>query len=445
MAQVKTKQGYVLESVIINSSRMLEPVDIVGLVSDIEIFEHLDLPYITGQIAFLDTFRLYDRIDFQGAEYCTLKLKNTQSDEVVEQRFVIDKLLSNKKANEQSDLIMFHMIEDIVFKSNLINVNKCYKGSPDVIITKIAQEWLDKDVENLCSDVFQGKLKVIVPNMSPIEAMTWIKNRGTTSDGFPTYLFSSFNLDTLVYADLKTMIERPPINKRAPFIYGPTSHDLEVNLATRLVPIKEYSIEHTDDLYNLIADGLISGEHHFIDTFGFKDKKNTFDIHNDVLKTLIETKNRNQIVSLADDFEIDEQKIQKYVSKQITQISESGAYQDGTNTYLSYDEDHALGHKKKVISMALKKLLLKAPITIRIDGTGFLEPSGHYTTGNIVRILFTANRPSSMGDIKLDLKKSGDYLVYGAKHAFSGARYNIHLKCVKITNYTDDQPLKVIG
>mgnify|MGYP003329943218 CR=1 FL=1 len=74
MAQVKTTAGFILESAIINSTRQVEPIDILGLVTDIEIFEHMDLPYITGQVAIIDTFRIYDRLDFQGAEYFTIKI-----------------------------------------------------------------------------------------------------------------------------------------------------------------------------------------------------------------------------------------------------------------------------------------------------------------------------------------------------------------------------------
>lgn len=445
MAQAKTKAGYILESVIINSSRMLESVDILGLVTDIEIFEHIDLPYITGQIAFIDTFRLYDRIDIQGAENCKIILKNSQTVESVEHDFVIDKIISNKKANEQSDLIMIHIVEDILFSSNVKNVNKAYSGQPDEIIKKIADEWLDKTVEPLYTDIFQKKIKVIVPNMTPIDAMIWMKNRATTTDGYPTYLFSSFTMNTLIHADLKTMIEGEPINKRAPFIYGPTAHDIEVNLQQRFVPIKEYSIEQTEDLYNLIADGLVSANQHFLNTHTFKDKRSVFNIHEDALSGILETKNSNKIVSLADDFEIDDVKLQETKARTITQISESGAYDDGTNRLVSYAEDSTEGHKKKIIALALKKLLTKNAITIRIDGTGFITTSGHFTTGNTVRILFSANRPNSLGDMKLDIKKSGDYLIYGAKHSFAGARYQIHLKCVKLTNYTDDNPLKVIG
>jgi hypothetical protein len=445
MAQTKGKQGYVLESVIINSSRMLEPVDIAGVVSDMEIFEHIDLPYITGQIAFIDTLRLYDRIDIQGAEFCTVTFRNSEAEGAfVEHRFVIDKIITNKKANEQTDLVMLHLVEDILFLSNLKNVNKCYQGSPDEIITKIAQEWLDYEVEEIYSDVFQKKMKVIVPNLTPVDAMTWIKNRGTTTEGFPTYLFSSFTQNKLVYADLKTMIEAEPINKTSPFIHGPTDHDLEKS-SFRLVPIKEYSIENAEDMYGLIADGLISAEHHFIDTHNFTDYACNHNIIDDVIENMIESKIRNQEPVMASNFTFNDVELQNQKSRTITQISSAGAYDDGTNRYVSYDEDENTGHKKKVASRSLKKLLRKSPITIRLDGMGFINSEGHYTTGNVIRILFSANRPMDLGDLKLDLKKSGDYLIYGAKHSFAGNRYQIHLNCVKLTNYTDDNPLKVIG
>lgn len=447
MANVQNASGFILESVIITSSRQVDPVDILGSVTDIEIFEHMDLPYTTGQIALVDTFRLYDRLDFQGAEYCIIKIKQHESSPIIEKRFVIDKILSNKKANEHSDLLMLHMVEDILFTSNLKNINKAYSGNPLEIITKIADEWLDKELENLSSDVFQNKLKVIIPNLTPFEAITWLKNRSTTTNGFPSYLFSSFTIDKLIYADLKTLIDGQPINKRAPFFYGPTSADVESNLDYKLVQIKEYSIDKIDDLFSLISRGLVGAKHSFIDTHRHKIGKHQFNITKDVLDDLILEGNvSNKRVSFADDFSIDDKTIQEYSSRHIVQISQSGAYDDGTGKYMSFDEDNETSdHSKKIIAQSLKRLLLKTPITIRIDGVGFIGSESHYTTGNIVRILFPASRPTQDGEMKLDLKKSGDYLIYEAKHSFGHTRYDIHLKCVKLTTFTDDNPMKVIG
>ena len=445
MSQVKTTQGYLIESAIINSTRQLEPLDIGPIISDIEIFEHLDLPYLTGQIAMMDTFRLYDRLDFQGAETIILSIKQSEKDEPVVKTFVIDKLIANKKTNEQTDLIMFHIVEDIVFKSNLQNVNKAYSGDPIDIVTKISEEWLNKKIDSYITDVFQKKIKVIVPNLSPLDAMAWMKNRATTSKGFPTYLFSSFATENLIAYDLKQLMERQPINIKSPFIFGVSNHDMEI-LPFKHVPIKDYSIEDIEDLYALIDEGLVGAEHEFIDTHTFRRKTHKFNVELDVFENLLEGKKENKITTFANNFEIDDVSLQNYKSKKIVQVTQSGAYDDGTARYKSYDQEfEGSDDAKKIMARAMKKFLLKAPISIRIDGAGFIDGKGHYTTGNTVRILFLANRPQTAGNVKLDLKKSGDYLIYQAKHAFGSSRYNIHLKCVKLSNFTDDNPLKVIG
>ena len=445
MPQVKKTSAYILESLIISSTRMLEPINIGPSVSDIEIFEHMDLAYLTGQVALIDTFRLYDRLDFQGAEYCTIKMKQTENSPSVEKRFVIDKLLTNKKANEQTDMIMFHIIEDTVFSSNLKNVNKAYTGTPSDIITKLSSEWLNKKIINLVSDIFQKKIKVIIPNMTPMNAIRWIQKRGTTSRGYPTYLFSSFTTEDLVYVDLKTLMDRQAINKNSPFLYGPTQNDLEIQ-PFRCVPIKEYNIENVEDMYSIIDEGLVGAEYQFIDTHLSKQKKYKFNVANDVFKDMSNELTGNKSVSYAIDFDIDEVPLQDYLSRKITRITESGAYDDTSRRYHSYDEEvQASDHSKKIIANALKSFLVKTPITIRVDGAGFIDNESHYTTGNIVRILFLANRPTADGKLKLDLKKSGDYLVYRAKHAFGHNRYYIHLTCVKLTYFTDDNPLKVMS
>ena len=445
MSQVKSTQAYIIESVIINSTRMLEPFDINGLVSDIEIFEHIDMPYLTGQVAFTDTFRLYDRLDFQGAEYCIIKMKQTEKSESVEKRFVIDKLLANKKSNEQTDLVMFHMVEDILFHSNLQNVNKAYKGTASEILKNISKEFLDKKIEDRTNDIIKKDLKVIIPNLSPLEAMKMMKNRANTQKGYPTYLFSSLTLDRLIYYDLNQLINGQPFNKSSPFVYGVSNHDMEI-LGFKHVPIREYSIASTENLYNLIADGLVGASHQYIDTHLGKQKIHNFNVVNDVFSKILDENISNKEPNFAQNFKINGKALQNYSSKKIVQITESGAYDDSTNRYSSYNEEaEASDHAKKIMAKAFRSFLVKSPITIRIDGAGFIQGGKHYTTGNIARILFLANRPMSLGDVKLDLKKSGDYLIYSAKHSFAGTRYNIHLTCVKLTNFTDDNPLKVIG
>ena len=75
--QETNSKGYVLDSVLLNSNRFIRPVQLVESVTDIEIFEHIDKPWITAQIMFVDAMRLFDRLDIHGHESLTIKLRNS--------------------------------------------------------------------------------------------------------------------------------------------------------------------------------------------------------------------------------------------------------------------------------------------------------------------------------------------------------------------------------
>ena len=439
MAQQESNtKGYVLHEVLFSSNRTLIPVAIQNIVADLEIFEHLDLPYLTGQISFIDDSRLFDRLNIQGYEYITIELSKSTNDETIRKTFVIDKIIKSVKSNEQTEFTAVHLIEDIAYKSNLINVNKAYNGAPNHIIEKVLSQNLNKELKNLCESISQDKIKLIVPNLSPLAAATWVKNRATTRDGLPTYLFSTLANDDIKMIDLGTMLKQNPVNKNTPFLYGLTEHHTELGGFAH-AEIYDYSIADNEDMFDLIEKGLVGSRYEFYDTLSGDFKRHDFEVSKDAFNVI--EKQLDQEMSYGD-FSIDEKQLHKYHSRNMSSIASSGAYDDGTSRFKSYDEEYeSSDHTKKIIGRALKHFLLKSSIDIRVNALGFLDKH-HTTIGNKVRILFLANRPASGTEMKLDLKKSGDYIIYQCKHTMNLSRYDVHLKCVKVSDYIDDTTLK---
>lgn len=444
MSQERVTRGTEIESVVLNSSRFINPagINIYGLVTDIEIFEHLDLPYITGQIAFVDTERLLDRIMFDGGETITIKMKQSADAKIIEKLFYIDSIIGTSKINESSELITLHFMEDIAFLSRFLNVNKSYTGSPQTIIENISKQYLKKDIYFANDDVYENKMKIIVPNLEPLSAMSWIKNRMTTSEGMPYYLFSSFIGERLNMADLKSMINAQPINSKSPFLHGVNNLYTENERGKfRYYPIMNYSHIDTDNLYDLVGNGLVGASYSYYDSHAGKFTKETFDISKPLE---VVNEDNNKRVNLPIDLVLNDEigNISSNMSRKIYQLSQAGVYDDGTNRFKSYDQEvERNGHIQKVNNRSLKHLLLKDSINIRISGSGFLQGSFHRTTGNVIRIGFKSNRPNNQ-DIKFDLKKSGDYLIYGCKHSIRSEKYDLHLQCTKLTSYKDDQFLR---
>ena len=131
----------------LNSSRALQPFNIKNVITDIEIYEHIGKPYITGSFIMTDTERVLERFDIQGAETFTLKLQTAQySTNPIEKTFIIDTVKSVVRGNETAQVVQLHFTEDIGYKSALHNVNKSYSGTPEKIIATIAADYFEKDV-----------------------------------------------------------------------------------------------------------------------------------------------------------------------------------------------------------------------------------------------------------------------------------------------------------
>jgi len=441
-AQTELVKGFALESVIINSTRFIDAngLELLGSVTDIEIFENLENNYLTAKLAIVDSFRLFDRLDLQGAETVTIRVgqsENPNLPKAINKSFIVHKIISAKKTNETTDVIFLNLVEDSEFQSNLVNVNRGYSGSPITIMKSISEEYLGKSIKDFTSaPTFQDKMKMIIPNLSPLRALSWIKSRLTTDNGLPTYLFSTFQSDELFYTDLNAMLSQPPINEKKPFLHGAAEDFTEISNSLKIIPIKSYALENNDDMYSRIREGVVGAKYSHYDSLTGRYKTHKFDVHVDAIPQL-EVRSYERPTP-ASNLELDNKTIQSYESEHISQLSQSGAYEDGSYQFKSIDQERdAESHNKKSIGKALKSFLIKSPVTIVIDGRGFISGDYHRTVGNTIRILFLANRPNQT-EVKLDTKKSGDYIIYAAKHTMTSEKYMLSLQCVKIASYTDD-------
>lgn len=435
-----TAASYSIESVTLSSSRMVQDI-VLQSVTDIEIYEHIDLPFLTGKIAFTDAYRTVDRMDFQGNEYCTIRINVDQSgDETIEKRFVVESLLTSAKVNQTTEVVQFSLYEDVLYHSQLLNVNRGYSGNPLDMLQSISTEYLNKKLDVIPDfvDVFQKSMKLVVPNMRPLDAMLWIKNRMTTSAGVPSYMFSSFALDRLFYTDLESVLNSDPINKNTPFFYGP-SPDMVRDKTEKIqyLPIHSYTYDDTDKMYDIIGKGLVGAEYQYYDALSGRLHKRKFNYENETVQKLNTPRQLNN--AYAPNIEMLDKTIQEHTSRRITQISGAGVYNLGATHIKSFaEEENAENNILKVNSRALKTHLMKAPMTIRVPGEGFLIPGEHRTIGNVLRVLFIANTSMSQTNMPVDVKKSGDYLMYATKHSFTQERYNIHVTLAKLANYKED-------
>ena len=218
--------SYTLKRVELFSDALVEGASIrlERIVSDIDIFEDIEKPYLTANLVLVDNAGLFDQLNLVGGERIELEFKrpDTNSKEI-SKSFTVYKIDTASKISDQAEVISFSLVEDIVFTSVATNVNRSYSGKPFTIINNILNEYLGKSLieENTTS---QNKLKLIVPNMSPIKACEWIKDRAVSEDGLPFYLYSTLVSDRLTFIDLGSMItDNSPF--RFPYNYSLSMSD----------------------------------------------------------------------------------------------------------------------------------------------------------------------------------------------------------------------------
>jgi len=435
---VGIQNDFVIESAVLSTDRAGGfSVDIKKLITDIGIYEHLDKPFLTGAVFLLDSANLIANFDFSGGEKFTVTLRanHTQGTIPVTKTFYVESILRTTKVNQSTETIELRLLEDVAFQSSVENVNKVYTGSPTKIITNIVHEFLQKDIF-INPSPYQGSMKVIIPNLHPLEAAAWIKNQTTNVDGLPYYLFSTLVDDNLYLMDLGEMLKLEPMNKETPYTYSQANANKEDSRKHHI--IQNYSHKGTEDLVKLIRDGNVGAQYQFYNTSNGIMQTVNFNVQEDAFNDILRKNYFSQdqyAYNYGVGYSLNEVPLVNYQSRVISKISSANTY-NTANTLTEQSDDGS--YKKSIISIALKNFLTKSPITIQVSGRDFLFGDVSRTIGNTIRIIFHDNNPESPQGIKIDTQKSGDYIIYATKHMFSIERYDIKLLCAKLANFVDD-------
>ena len=440
-----TKDDFELLEVIYSSDRDTTILyDLVNMVTDFEIFEHIDKPFITAQIALLDTTNFVQNVDLQGGEKIRISIqsKETEADnDSITKNFIIDKVIKSQRADEKTEVFYIHCFEDIAFKSSLININKFYNDTPTNIIQNIVSEYMGR---NLISslDQYQTNMQVIVPNMHPIEAASWIKNRITSVDGLPYYFYSTFANDDLYLVDLGQLLTRSPINQKAPFTYIKSM--AQQFKTDNFIPILSYKHENIDDVLTLIRRGYVGASYNFLNTLTGQNVNCNFDVKEDVFDQLDEHAmfKEQKRYNFGSGEKVNDLPLSSHNSEIITHISGNGSYNNGNYNVRTIDEElDPIAYKKRISSSALRHFMTKAPITVQVQGRPFIRGTGDYSIGNVARLLFLDSNRRTDDAAEPDYKKSGDYLMYAARHSFSVRtpnRLTTSVLCARLSMHHDN-------
>lgn len=452
---IQSPEEFRLIAVTLSSDRFPATIDLKNLTVEFNIFENINIPYLTGSLIILDDNKLYDTLQIQGTERVQIIISLGATTDQIEKNFVITQVASTTKVNDYSTIIRFDLIEDIGYLNNIQKFSKMYDGKGERIIHKIIEDRIFKSIANIDTPIayetfvesYQALFRLLVPYTTPFNAVKLVLDKMTTEKGLPYYLYSTLVDDNLFLADLETILLRQPFNNR-PFVFSQSQTNSRTDNPTDIVQ-QSYSIlniyqPNVDDTLLLSELGAINSTYSNIDvTTG---EVNTYS--NLITDTIQQLKtagiiNETDVAPIDDKFVPDRSgenisKLVEYNSRHFDEISGSTSpYDEGVNNWtLESQAEYFL----RIQKYAIKQLLMRNTQVITVPGFWFLTKNPKTTVGNQIIINVFKNDPnvtnSAAATEVIDSKRSGNYVMVAKRHLFNVTEYRhiCTIECVRLTH-----------
>ena len=424
------------------------------VVSELNIYEHLDKPFLTATLALNDIdpkVSLSNEIHFMGTEKVSIEIRTYPGNEFkITKNFVVSEVLKSQKSNDDNEVFLLHLVEDCAYLSSLMRVTKAYRDKKENIIKSLIEMTGREVLWNPNKLPVGDKLtRLIVPNYTPLEAANWVKDRIHTELGFPYFLYSTIADDNIRMLDLESMLKKDAINE-TPYSYTLNSDQIpntsrstkNKNDRTNIIDeasfvINSYSVERVNDHLNMARKGFTTSKYNFIDTTFGDNLEFKYEVVDTFSKMINDNVLRNATKYPIYDYlaEFNNQKIHEYDTREITHFATSRQFNDFFESESYHEGRSETEHRAKVVAKALRWWLTNSSMNITVPGRNFMQAGDNMTIGNIINVAFAANvgpdRTIRLEELK-DQQKSGDYLVYTARHKFSGERYDVNMTLSKL-------------
>jgi hypothetical protein len=384
---------------------------------EMNIYEDLMVPYLTGTIAVVDSASILS-LNLMGNEKLRVRLWNNE-DYIVEKEFVIWNITNVERLNETTASFVIHFMEPHGFLNNFINVSRAFSGNHSEIMQSVMKDYLLIDVNDI--ELSFDNSKIVFPNVRPLQAINMVLKNTTTEYGEPFFFYSSIK-EGLHIRSLYSLYQN---NDAEPLIFSKTPTIKNEFNAAALHIMRHTPIEDTS-LIDIARKKVLRSNHLVIDPF----RNNVFGgdyYYRDHFNQKRQA-NRELEEGLQFDptFPLDSsgRNVETISSENsdvpfIATISTSGLF-DGLP---AITEDQTFTDRRLSINAEADMLFLdKDSAEIIVPGWHMLSTEKNTSIGRVISINIPKTDPimvgSSIQDV-IDRKYSGKFLIANVCHKFT--------------------------
>jgi len=434
-------------SIELNSDRFNKPLLLLGpekaaasIVAEINIFESINTPYLTGNMVLIDDHDIYRLADVQGTERIKIEFAlPTKESQVIELNFVLLDVEGQMKNNDTTSTLIVNMIEDIGYYNELQQISKSYQGKGENILSNILKDNLNRNLINRSlTNSHQKPFRYIAPFISPLDAAKKVLSNMTTDTGMPYFLYSSIFSKDYNLVDLETILSKKTeaFNKGSPFKFSQitsSTSDIETQ-ATSITAMSNSNLENT---LKLAKRGAVGSDYNHINLTSGKIYPTHLNVDQQIRSLIsneiIDANFKSVLIDnkfVADPEGIDERSISDFNTKNKISL---GIHTYPNSEYNAFKQPEfdmfttLLETRKSILNMLMKNIY-----EIYVPGLLFSAKNSKTSVGNKIEVEILTNDDQG----KVDDKRSGDFMILTKRHIFNvpDSLHNVSMGISRLTN-----------
>ena len=235
--------------------------DIGSIFDELNIFDSMLMPSISGNIVVRDGVGLSEKLYFDGSDYISINISKSGEGELTnfKRTFRIYKQTDRKNINQSSEMYVLHFVSEEFIYSLQQKINQSFTGTYNESVAVILEKYLKvpPDANKIALlEPTQGIHSFIIPNLSPFDALKWVAFRAVDSANLPNYLFFQ-NKYGYNFVSLSTLISKATI---ADINFNPKNLGKNTQIKEETFGAYDARVISQFNLAENIMDGVYAGK-----------------------------------------------------------------------------------------------------------------------------------------------------------------------------------------
>lgn len=413
--------GYIKSVIIRNASTSSQGVEVSDLVTELNVYQSIQVPFMTGKILLVDGISLLDNIMLLGNDQIDIYIESKSTDGKQEEIYISMFTTGIEKVEKQKEnnIYVLQLASKHIINNAYTNINQAYSGKSSDIIKKILIDKLKVNEDDLDIEDTMDNIKVIVPSLKIADALMWISRRAMSESKTPCFVYEYLD-GSFGFNSLAKMYSRPTIMTYYRSDMQSSDPQSTYN------KIIDFQADSFGKGYSNFANGTFAAKTYAFDVMTKQLIEETFDLRDyEKDETVLNSTIPSNGIS-AEGKSVYELPESKYYYLLTSSDGSNSNRPDITTTNDTFGDYHTNAEIKVPYLNSKLMQLENFMLSITVQGNINVYP------GAIISLIIPSANNSIKGqEATNDLLYSGNYVVVSIKHSFNAQNHVTMLQIAK--------------